>query len=172
MEVPAEAGDLVKLLPLIAPLVHHADPQVRSRAVLLMGRASRSLALFDKALADGNDRVRANAVESMWGVSSSYAAALLRRATKDANNRVAANAAVGLHLIGNRAGAEALEAMANSPDPMFRASAAWAIGKLADPCFLPAAQRLRADSEPKVRHLALRSLVRLRESAPPNPTSE
>ena len=103
---------------------------------------------------------------------SSYAAALLRRATKDAHNRVAANAAVGLHRIGDRAGAEALEAMAHHPDPIFRASAAWALGHLADRCFLPLAHRLRADADPKVRLLALRSLARMRESAPASAPSE
>jgi HEAT repeat protein len=165
LDALVETGDLLKLLPVIAPFVHHPDPQVRSKAVLVIGRASRNMELFERALDDPNDRVRANAVESMWGIPSTYAAALLRRATKDAHNRVAANAAVGLHLIGDRAGAEALEAMANSPDPMFRASATWAFGKLADPCFLSAAQRLRGDPDPKVRHLALRSLACMRQRA-------
>src|SRR5947209_7440411 len=97
------SGDLSKLLPVIAPLINHPDPQIRSKAVLIMGSASRNMELMERALEEQNDRVRANAVESMWGISSAYAAALLRRSANDANNRVAANAAVGLHLIGDRA---------------------------------------------------------------------
>jgi HEAT repeat protein len=85
----------------------------------------------------------------------------------DPSNRVAANAAVGLHLLGESAGTEALERMANHQDPGSRASAAWAMGMLGDAAFMTTALRLRNDQDPKVRHLALRCLARLRSRSAP-----
>ena len=57
-------------------------------------------------------------------------------------------------------------------DPAFRASAAWAMGMLGDPIFLATAQRLRDDQDPKVRHLALRCLARLRRRSSPVDSDE
>jgi HEAT repeat protein len=162
LDMLSAAGDFSKLLPVVAAFVRHADPHVRSKAALLMGRASHTLAWVEHALEDADDRVRANAIESIWRVSLPRSVPLLQRALEDPSNRVAGNAAVGLHLLGDPAGAQALERMANHEDPMFRASAAWGMGMLGDPAFTATAFRLREDQDPKVRHLALRCLARLR----------
>jgi HEAT repeat protein len=167
LDILSAAGDSSKLLPVIAAFVHHADAHVRSKAALLMGRASHTLAWVEHALQDPNDRVRANAVESIWRVALPCALPLLQRALVDPSNRVAANAAVGLHLLGDSAGTEALERMANHQDPGARASAAWAMGMLGDAAFMTTALRLRNDQDPKVRHLALRCLARLRSRSAP-----
>jgi HEAT repeat protein len=172
LDMLSAAGDSSKLLPVIAAFVHHADAHVRSKAALLMGRASHTLAWVENSLQDPNDRVRANAVESIWRVSLPCAMLLLQRALTDPCNRVAANAAVGLHLIGDPAGAQALERMASQEDPAFRASAAWAMSMLGDPIFLATAQRMRDDQDPKVRHLALRCLARLRRRSAPVDSDE
>lgn len=165
LDVLSAAGDFAKLLPLIAAFVRHGDPHVRSKAALLMGRASHTLAWVEHALQDTDDRVRANAVESIWRVSLPAALDLFQRALVDPSNRVAVNAAVGLHLLGQSAGTEALEQLANHEDPTFRASAAWAMGMLCDPVFQATASRLRNDEDPKVCHLALRCLARLRSQS-------
>lgn len=159
------AGDFSRFLPALAAFVRHADPHVRSKAALLMGRASHTLAWVEHALRDPNDRVRANAVESIWRIPLPAALPLLERALGDASNRVATNAAVGLHFLGQRQGTEALEHMADHHDPLFRASAIWAMGMLGDAAFMPTALRLRNDPDPKVRHLALRCLARLRSGS-------
>jgi len=167
LDMLSAAGDFSKLLPVIAAFVRHADPHVRSKAALLMGRASHTLAWVEHALQDPNDRVRANAIESIWRVSLPCALPLLQRGLADPSNRVAVNAAVGLHLLGDTAGTEALERMANHEDPSFRASAAWAMGMLGDSGFMTTALRLRNDPDPKVRHLALRCLARMRSRSTP-----
>jgi HEAT repeat protein len=165
LDLLTAAGDFSRFLPVVAAFVRHADPHVRSKAALLIGRASHTLAWVEHALQDPNDRVRANAVESIWTVPLPCAIPLLKRALRDPANRVATNAAVGLHFLGDPAGAEALEGMAIHEDPLFRASAAWAMGMLGDSVFMPTAVRLRNDRDPKVRHLALRCLARLRSRA-------
>ena len=167
LDMLSAAGASSKLLPVIAAFVHHADAHVRSKAALLMGRASHTLAWVENSLQDPNDRVRANAVESIWRVALPCALPLLQRALVDPSNRVAANAAVGLYLLGDSAGTETLERMANHQDPAFRASAAWAMGMLGDAAFMATALRLRNDQDPKVRHLALRCLARLRSRSTP-----
>jgi HEAT repeat protein len=169
LDLLSAAGDVSKLLPVVAGFTRHPDAQVRSKAVLLIGRASHSAAWAERALDDTNDRVRANAVESIWRSPQQGTLPLLRRALQDPSNRVAANAAIGLHMLGDPSGAEALENMTHHADPLFRASAAWAMGMLRHSCFLASALRLRHDPDPKVRHLALRCLARLRGNSSTKP---
>lgn len=52
-------------------------------------------------LGESDPRVRANAIESLWGVDSPEARTLLSFATNDANNRVVGNALLGLYHLGN-----------------------------------------------------------------------
>ena len=61
----------------------------------MIGRGSKSTKWVMGRLSESDPRVRANAIESMWGVDTPEARTLLNFAVSDANNRVAGNALLG-----------------------------------------------------------------------------
>jgi hypothetical protein len=118
-----------RIMPSLMRLLRQADPQLRSKAVLMIGRASRSVKWVQNRLAEPDPRTRANAVESMWDVDTLEAREMLRTASRDSNNRVAANALFALYRMGDSWTIPHLFKMAAAEAPVFRASAAWAMGE-------------------------------------------
>ncbi len=155
----------LRAAPALAPLLNHANPRIRSKAALLMGRASQSAALAARQLSSPDARVRANAVEALWGAEGENCREILRDAALDPNCRVAGNAALGLYRLGDTAGVRALLAMASHASSEFRSTAAWCMGASEDPRFLAPLEELAAGGGGKVRHNALRSIARLRQNA-------
>ena len=153
------------LLPLVN-LLHSPDPKVRSKAVSLYGRTSQNPEWVRKQLAEADGRVRANAVESLWGTDSVSARAVLREASRDQHHRVAANALVGLHRIGAYDVTASLQDMALAEEPMGRAAAAFAMGQVLHSDFKQVLESLLKDDSPQVRSQALRSLIRLKRRPP------
>src|SRR5258708_612673 len=149
------------LLPLVN-LLHSPDPKVRSKAASLYGRTSQNAEWVRKRLQDGDARVRANAVESLWGFDSTSARAVLREASRDQHHRVAANALVGLHRIGAYDVTASLQKMAEGEDPMSRAAAAFAMGQILNADFKSVLEGLLKDASPQVRSQAMRSLIRMK----------
>jgi HEAT repeat protein len=108
-------------------------------------------------LETGDDRQRANAVESLWGhVSQESVRKLLWEATRDRNRRVVVNALLGLCKGGDRPAFTRLEALADSPDSVTRAGVAWAMGELEAPEFAAVLEKLEQDADEKVRSMAAR----------------
>lgn len=153
------------LLPL-AGLLHSPDPKVRSKATTLYGRTSQNADWVRKKLAEPDARVRANAVETLWGSESANSKSVLREAVRDPNHRVAANALIGLHQTGGYDVVGCLEKMAKRADPMARAAAAFAMGRIQAPELKPLLENLLKDGNAQVRGQALRSLVRIKRRAP------
>ena len=79
----------------------------------------------ERLLTKRDPRVRANAIEALWGSDSALARGLFREASRDVNNRVAGNALLGLYLLGDTSAVPQILKMAAQPDPLFRATAAW-----------------------------------------------
>jgi hypothetical protein len=149
------------LLPL-ANLLHSPDPKVRSKAASLYGRTSRNPDWVRKKLGETDARVRANAVESLWGNDSAAAAAVLREAMRDPHHRVMANALIGLHHMGGYDVTGDLKQMASGEDAMGRAAAAYAMGQVLSADLKPLLERMLKDANPQVRSQALRSLIQLK----------
>ena len=80
-------------------LMAYPDKLVRSKAALLIGRATKNAAWIGRRLMDRDLRVQANAVEALWELDASESRPYL--ASKSKNNRVAGNAAVGLYRLGD-----------------------------------------------------------------------
>jgi HEAT repeat protein len=170
------------LLPL-QNLLRSPDASVRSKAVRLFGRASMDPAWVRKRLDEPDARLRANAVESLWGNDSVSAMAVLREAADDSNHRVAANALIGLHENGEDITAR-LESMAGAADPLMRAAAAFAVGYIEDINFKTLLTTFLKDDNAQVRRQALRSLIKIQrqpsearpaevaEAAPPGGASD
>ena len=115
-------------------------------------------------LASEDGRIRANAVESLWGRHDPEARALLRQSAEDPIGRVMVNALLGLYWAGEKEASARLIGLAISDDPARRASAAWAMGQTADEAFGPTLAQLCEDSAEAVRQAAVKSRVRLRKS--------
>ncbi|GIU80227.1 MAG: hypothetical protein KatS3mg005_3465 [Bryobacteraceae bacterium] len=139
----------------------HEDRHLRSRLALAWGRLSRIAAEGEAWLDDTDSRVRANAVESLWGRSDPQAVELLARKLNDPHHRVAANAAVGLYLAGRPESVSALASMARHDDHARRAAAVWAMGRTGDARFLPLLAELRRSKAVPVS--LLRNIVLARE---------
>lgn len=138
LEIIDAISDGARMITLLTQILRHEDAHVRSKAALLVGRVNRNLAWVQQRMAEPDPRVRANAVESLWGVDSPPVRQLFLAAAKDPDGRVAGNGLLGLYQLGDLAAAELLAPMLASPDPKIRATAAWVMGQTDDPRFLPA----------------------------------
>ncbi len=165
MDILDEISDGTRILPSLLRLLRHANPHVRSKAARMTGRGSRGVRWVERRLADEDPRVRANAIESMWGLDSPEARALLHGAMRDPNNRVAGNAILGLYMLGDCSTIPEMLHMAASDAAVSRSTAAWLMGETGDPRFVEVvAERLR-ETDPMVRKRAFWALSRIKTAA-------
>ena len=111
-------------------LLGDSDPKIRSKVAAVIGRSSNNVLFFKRFLSDGDDRVRANAIEAMLDFDRVVAEGVLMPYLNDKNQRVRANAAKVMYAYGHRGGLETLMEMMDSSDLMMRVSSVWAIGEV------------------------------------------
>jgi len=162
LEVLSEISDGSRILPSLMRLLRHPDPHLRSKAVKMIGSGTRNAKWVQGRLVEADPRVRANAIESLWGVDSPEARELLQTSVHDGDNRVAGNALVALHRIGDSGVIADFFRMAAHESQRFRVTAAWAMGEAADPRFSEALARMLRDTHPPVRTRALGGLGRIK----------
>lgn len=148
-----------RIVPALMRLLRSDDSIIRSKAVKLIGAGRRDLHAVAIYTRDSDARVRANAIESIWGADTPEFRAFLRFASQDPHPRAAANAMIGLYILRDKDAPRLLESMAHSADARCQASAAWAMGRCGDSVFLPSLRKLVDSPHPVVRRSALRSLV-------------
>lgn len=148
----ARDDQAMTLVPWLRDLVEDENSHLASKAALILCRLTKNPMVLEKFLRSDDARIRANAVEGLWGGgNSSGARVLLREAAGDSNHRVAANALVELYRCGEGAARGKIKELADHPDARFRAAIAWAIGEIASPDLLPILQPLERDSALAVR---------------------
>ena len=162
MDILCEIADAGRIMPSLMRLMRHPNTHLRSRAVKLIGRGSHSTKWVMGRLSESDPRVRANAVESMWGVDTPEARTLLRFAISDANNRVVGNALLGLYHLGESSVLADVINLTAHESALFRASAAWVMGETGDPRFTEALRRLISESDAAVRKRAFAALGQLK----------
>lgn len=140
---------------MLVQLLRTCDSRTKSKVALVMGRGRFNISW---ALQDSDARVRANAVESMWGVDSTAARRILHQGLLDSDHRVRANAIYGLVQLNDRSALDALRQMVQSTHVKHRASAAWLMGRIGWPEFLPTLQVMQRDQETKVARVAAAAL--------------
>jgi hypothetical protein len=162
LAVLAEVSDAGRIMRPVTVLLGHHNARIRSKAALFVGRGGRNAKWLQRALDEPDPRVRANAVEALWGVDGEAAREVMRAAVHDRNNRVAANALLALHSTGEAAALPRILNMSLHSAPAFRASAAWVMGQTGDPRFTTVLARLISEPSATVRRRAFQSLSRLR----------
>jgi hypothetical protein len=116
-------------------------------------------------LAEPDPRVRANAIEALWGMDSDQACAVMREAADDPNNRVAGNALVGLYRAGETLAIPRILQLACHPKAEFRTTAAWIMEQSGSPRFLPALAHMVRESDPRARAWVFRAITKLKRAA-------
>ena len=159
LEILSRAADHAAILPALRQLLQSPSPRVRSKAALLIGRTCRNPQWARLADPGQDQRVVANAIESLWGLNSNAAKTAFAEVTRDHRNRVAGNGAIGLYLAGEMAGVSQLFAMSRHLEPAFRATAAWSMGRVADPRFIGTLKRLQEDTNPTVQQAARKAEI-------------
>jgi hypothetical protein len=150
-------------LPALRQLTKSQDPLVRSKAVLMIGQIYQNPEFRHHGGAEQDPRVVANSIEALWGLATPSAREAFLRAAVDEHHRIAANGIVGLYLMGDECSIPFLFHLGKSETPGCRAAAAWAMGHVDDPRFLPILARLREDADPFTSQRALRSMARIRQ---------
>lgn len=153
----------LQLLAIIDGDLRLDEVRIRSQVSLLSGRILGLWERFVSLQDDVDPRVRANAIESLWGVTSSHATDVFLRGSQDPHHRVRANALVGLYLRGDVRALTGLKEMSTAADPLARSAAAWAMGRTGDLRFEPKLQELRRspDRNPMVIRNSLLAIARL-----------
>jgi hypothetical protein len=146
-------------------LTKHPNPQVASKAVLLMGNRIQNPAWVENRILSADARTRANVVEALWGRRESWARRVVCEALEDPNNRVAGNALMALHFLGDAKFATLATRMLADERPAFRQTAAWVMGRSGEPGFLEVLRGARADPSADVRRSVTRALIAIRRPA-------
>jgi hypothetical protein len=154
-----------RVLPLIVRLLQDPHPRLQSKAALLIARANMAPQTAAQLLMEGDARVRANAVEALWGCDTPLARGLFREGARDVNNRVVGNALLGLYLIGDTSAIPQILRMGVSADPLFRATAAWVMARTGNPRFLPVLKGLVKNSRPGARNRVFQAITTLKNAA-------
>ncbi len=173
MEIMVEVSSFARVLPSLKRMSRHPNPHIRSKAVLMIGRGNPASGWLQNRFSEPDPRIRANTVESLWGVDTDEVRALLLAAARDDNTRVAGNALLALYRLGEQSAGPELRKMAENDSAPFRASSAWVMGEIADPQFAGLLARLVGDSSQMVRKRAFSALGKIaakaRASAIPSP---
>ncbi len=162
MEILSEISDGSRIQSSLMRLLRHSNPYVRSKAVKLVGRGSGSVKWVRSRLTESDPRIRANAVEALWGTDSEEARELLITATRDGNNRVAGNALLALYLLGDTSVIPELLKMTDHGSALFRSSAAWVMGETGDPRFAESLARMLREPNAALRGRAMTSLGKIK----------
>jgi HEAT repeat protein len=158
-----------RLLPIVGHLPTYRDTRISAKATLFVGRRIQNPSWTKKQLVQPDQRVRANALESLWGLDSPAAVNLLEDCSDDVNNRVLGNSLLGLHLLGKAEVERRVLVLADAGKHEFRATAAWIMGKMSGEECVHRLTALVRDDHPQVRSTALRSLIEIRRAVSRTP---
>ena len=135
LEILAKSVDLERLGGMLASLCEHPDDRLRSKVALLSGSLVRHLPKRMDLLKDIDPRVRANAVESLWGRRDAESIQILKDASVDAHHRIAANGLLGLYLAGEVCSIRGILKLSRDADLSRQLAGIWVLGQTKDPRF-------------------------------------
>ncbi len=164
LDILADVSDGTRVLPTMTQLLRHSNSHVRSKAALLVGRGNKNHKWVQDRLGEPDARVRANAVESLWGTDTAGARGVFWTALKDGDHRVVGNAVLGLYRLGDPASVRLTLDLMSHPQAVFRGAALWVMGETGDQRFMPFVARMIGASEPPLRGNAFRAAAKLKKA--------
>jgi hypothetical protein len=164
LDILSKLADISRLHPLLARLTSHENLFVRSKASLVLGKSHANSTWIRKQFESEDPRIRANAIESGWGLVDKEYRRICHAAEKDESNRVRGNALVGLYRCSDENWAEKMTEMVGHPAESFRTTAIWAMGMTGDVSFIPVLQSLVAAGAGPIRWHAMRAISRIRKA--------
>jgi hypothetical protein len=183
LDILDEISEGNRVVPMLTHLTEHPEPHVAAKATLVVGRRVRNLNWLQRHMKKPDPRIRANVLESMWGVQAIWTKPVFQEHLKDGNNRVWGNALMGLYFLGEPSAVDRFLRMGVDQRPNFRWTTAWALGQIGKPELVDTLHSMIRDDSPVVRKAALQSLARIRrvmknpngvepaKPAPPEPES-
>jgi HEAT repeat protein len=151
----------------LLPLCQHPHPKVRSKAVAILSeiKSVPPQVVLEKALHDGDARVRANAIEVLEAQRSEEFVPLLVERARSSHNRERANAIKAMSKMKVSTAATQLLAMLRDPRPEHKISALWTLRQIGWWALLNEVGRLaKADENLRVRRYALGVLKNVAET--------
>ena len=167
LSILEEASDCVRISQQLQSLIRQPDLRVRSKAARIVVRISRERDRLVQLLADPDHRVRANAAEGFFALAPKPAEIqALWQLASDEHHRPATTALAVLALCGHPLAVTKLIELLDSANERFQLAAAWAMGRVADPTFLPVLQSVIREQSGSLKRMALRSCTLIRRSNP------
>jgi hypothetical protein len=162
MEVLETITDERSLLALLRFFLRSRVPQIASKTVLILGRRCNRPDWMRHVMTEGDDRIRANLIESLWRRREpEEIRTILEEAVKDQHHRVVANAVYGLFLGGYEGYQSGIDQLIANRDPIFRQAAIWVIGSIGAAEVTPQLKRLLTDPDSGVRRKAFAAMKTL-----------
>jgi HEAT repeat protein len=144
-------------------LTRFKDEHIRSKAVKWLCALRPDMASVQRHLKSEDGRVRANAIEALWDITTEEAELVFLGALGDSHHRAVANAIVGLHPINRDLAVETLTKFTGHPSPMFRLAMVWAIAHIGDGRCLDLLRQLAQDHSSEVKDRAQKALANFQE---------
>ena len=145
----------------LCTLTWHPDNRIRSKAVLALCRLRPNGPVIERQMESEDARVRANAVEALWGSDTGKAGRLFREALLDSHHRVVVNGILGLYYRNDESFYGRMLELAAHEGPNFRIALAWALGQIRDERAVDVLSVLERDASVEVRNKAAASLAAL-----------
>ena len=160
-----EISSGASIVPELTLLARQSSPFLQSKAVLMIGRINQNAKWVQNRLAEPDFRVRANAIEALWGVDTAEVRQLMRSCAGNGNNRVVGNALLGLYRLGDCWAIPEILKMAGHSARRFRATAAWLMGETGDPRFIKPLARMLGEPNAGLRTRAFAALGKIKIAA-------
>lgn len=157
--------DATRLVPTLMQVYRTANPVLRARLTLSLGRLHRNREWIDERMKDHDAIIRAHTVESNWGMSDELATYLFKLALRDPDAQVVGKGAAGLYFAGEVRSLAIIGRLLENKLPHLRAAGLHAISEIRDVRFQNMAATLIADRDPEVRRQLLPALNRLKRAS-------
>lgn len=162
LEIMAGLSEGDQLLP--PATLQHPNVRIRSKAALLIGRTQNNSRWLQRRMTEADPRVRANAIEAVWGTNDDECKHILWNAVTDEHHRVCGNALVGLYRFGETRSIALLIEMSEHQAAPFRSAAAWAMGNTRDPRFLPVLAGMFSRCDGQLRKTIFTAISKIKQS--------
>jgi hypothetical protein len=165
LEILSAISDGTRILPVLSQLLRNPNAWVRSKAALMMGRSNKNHRWVSQQLEQSDPRVRANAIESLWGVDSEGSRLVFWSALADPDNRVVGNALIALYRLREAACIPLIVDLLKHKSTNVRITGIWVMGESLDQRFSGLLARSFLDPIASVRSAAFRSVAKLKREA-------